>query len=165
VKYARLELERRFLLHEVPPGLDLADGWRIVDRYVDGTRLRLRRMERLDGSESVYKLAKKELPVDGDFSRVRITNIYLAAEEYLLLERLPAHELVKRRYKLRDGAGVYSVDVFDGDLAGLVLAETGFETEEELDAHVAPAFAAADVSRDERYTGAALAHGRLVQGR
>jgi CYTH domain-containing protein len=164
VKYARLELERRFLLHEELPGLDLADGWRIVDRYVDGTRLRLRRMDRLDGSESVYKLAKKELPVDGDFSRVTITNIYLTGDEYRLLERLAAHELAKRRYKLLDDDNLYSVDVFEGDLAGLVLAEISFETEEELDAHVPPAFAVADVSRDVRYTGAALAHGLVVSG-
>jgi CYTH domain-containing protein len=160
LKYAQVERERRFLLGGEPPGLDPADGWRIVDRYVDGTRLRLRRMERLDGTETVYKLAKKEVPRADDFSRVTITNIYLTADEHRLLESLPAHELAKRRYKLRDGDDLYSVDVFEGELAGLVLAEISFESDEELAAHAAPAFAVADVSRDERYTGAALAMGR-----
>jgi CYTH domain-containing protein len=157
-KYALMELERRFLLRDEPAPLDPAEAWRIHDRYVEGARLRLRRQDRLDGRESLYKLSKKEVPVAGDFSRVTIVSIYLAREEHTLLEGLlPGDDLTKRRYKLRDGAHVYSVDVFDGHLSGLVLAEINFETEEELDAHVPPAFAIADVSRDEGYTGAALA--------
>jgi len=156
-KYAKLELERRFLLREQPPDLDASDAWRILDRYIDGTRLRLRRMDRLEGAETVYKLSKKEVPDAGDFSRIAITTIYLTDEEYRRLEPLPARVLAKRRYKLRDGASVYSVDVFDGNLSGLVLAEISFDSEEEMAAHAVPPFAAAEVSRDESYTGAALA--------
>jgi CYTH domain-containing protein len=163
LKYARPELERRYLLREEPPRLE--NGWRIVDRYLEGTRLRLRRMDRLDGSETVFKLGKKELVAEGDFSRVTITNIYLTAGEHRLLESLPARELTKRRYKLLDGDDVYSVDVFEGPLAGLVVAEISFESEEAMAAHPSPAFAVAEVSRDERYTGAALAGAQVVPGR
>jgi CYTH domain-containing protein len=46
--------------------------------------------------------------------------------------------------------------VFLGTLRGLVLAETDFETDEELDAFPAPAFVHADVTRDELFTGARL---------
>ncbi|HEX8352956.1 MAG TPA: hypothetical protein VF611_08660, partial [Pyrinomonadaceae bacterium] len=52
---------------------------------------------------------------------------------------------------------LYSVDVFLGPLRGLVLAETDFETDEEMDAFPPPAFARLDVTRDELFTG-----GRLV---
>ena len=114
-------------------------------------------MDRLEGAETVYKLSKKEVPVAGDFSRIAITTIYLTVEEYGRLEPLPARELAKRRYKLRDGASVYSVDVFEGHLGGLVLAEISFESEEEMAAHAVPTFAVAEVSSDESYTGAALA--------
>ena len=35
-KYARIESERRFLLHDLPPNLDTADFSRITDRYWPG---------------------------------------------------------------------------------------------------------------------------------
>jgi hypothetical protein len=42
-KYARVEIERRFLLEGVPEGEDVLVVHEIDDRYLDGTRLRLRR--------------------------------------------------------------------------------------------------------------------------
>src|SRR6266700_4019126 len=37
-------------------------GWRITDRYIENTRLRLRRMEPLGDGETVFKLGQKEVP-------------------------------------------------------------------------------------------------------
>jgi hypothetical protein len=61
VKYARIERERRFLLDGLP---DLAGArvLRITDRYVDGTRLRVRTVEE-DGCDVVRKLGQK-IPTD-----------------------------------------------------------------------------------------------------
>lgn len=39
-----------------PQGSGGDDGWGITDRYIIDTRLRLRRMEPLDGGETVFKL-------------------------------------------------------------------------------------------------------------
>jgi hypothetical protein len=52
-KYARLELERRFLLADVPAGTDEAGGRRIHDRYI---------ISRLVGAESEEELASHVLP-------------------------------------------------------------------------------------------------------
>jgi CYTH domain-containing protein len=149
-KYARFELERKFLLERVPEGLE--DDAAIYDRYIIGTRLRLRRAEHPDGRLE-YKLNQKESPSPPDYGLMTITSIYLTAPEYDVLAVLPAHELRKRRYH----AGRYSIDVFEGDLSGLVLAEAEFASEDEMRSHPVPEFAVRDVSNDVRYTGARLA--------
>jgi CYTH domain-containing protein len=157
-KYARVELERRFLVVRVPEGLTREEGWLITDRYIVNTRLRLRRMDPLASGEAVFKLGQKEAPYPSDFSRLTITNMYLSRDEYEVFGVLTANELRKRRYRLdRDGC-IYSVDVFEDHLAGLVLAEVGFDTIEEMDAHKQPPdFTLRDVSHDVRFTGAVLA--------
>jgi hypothetical protein len=157
-KYARIELERRFLLGRLPEGISRDDGWIITDRYLTRTRLRLRRMEPLGGGDTVFKLGQKEAPHPPDFSRAVLTNIYLSPQEYAALVHLPAHELRKRRYPFHWGDHLYVVDAFEGNLTGLVLAEIGFSTIEEMEAYSQlPDFALRDVSRDVRFTGGALA--------
>lgn len=157
-KYARYELENRFLLDRVPSGTRQDDGWLITDRYVIGTRLRLRRMEPLGGGENVFKLGQKNVPSPPDYSRVTITNIYLSPREHDILAALPANELRKRRHHLDHGDRVYGIDVFEKQLAGLILAEIGFATTDEWREHrLIPDFAVRDVSRDVRFTGGALA--------
>lgn len=82
-KYARLELERRFLVDKPPASVSRRDGWLIVDRYITGTELRLRRMEPFGVGETLYepvgrlKLAQKKTLAPPDYSRMTITNIYL----------------------------------------------------------------------------------------
>jgi CYTH domain-containing protein len=156
--YARWEFERRFLAAHLPAGAAVEDVWDVFDRYLEGSRLRLRRMDAIDGSETVFKLGKKEVPAPPDFSRMTITTIYLTREEYELLLPLPGLELRKRRHKIEEGGRLFSVDVFGGALAGLVLAETDFESAEGLEQQIElPEWIERDVSDDERLTGGALA--------
>ncbi len=75
-----------------------------------------------------------------------------------MLSVFEGNELRKNRYPYEHEGRLYSVDVFLGPLRGLVLAETDFETDEEMDAFPPPSFAHADVTRDELFTG-----GRLVE--
>jgi CYTH domain-containing protein len=149
-KYARFELERRWLLERLPEGADA--GSLILDRYIEGTRLRLRHAE---PPHEQFKLSQKEAPSPPDYARTVITTMYLSRKEYEILAALPAKELRKRRHHF----GRYSIDVFEGRLAGLVLAETEFASEEEMRAHPIPEFAVQDVSDDVRYTGGSLAYG------
>ncbi len=59
-KYARFELERRFVVGRVPEGIAADRGWSITDRYIENSRLRLRRMEPLHGGEPLFKFAQKQ---------------------------------------------------------------------------------------------------------
>jgi CYTH domain-containing protein len=157
-RYARVERERRYLLRELPPGLKLSDPHtQITDNYVTGTRLRLRKVRVPQTNEWMLKLTQKHAPTaPPDFSRTLITNIYLSPYEYEVLSVFEGNELRKNRYPYEHEGRLYSVDVFLGHLRGLVLAETDFDTDEELDSFPAPSFALLDVTREETFTGARL---------
>lgn len=156
-KYERVERERRFLLTELPEGFDLrADHAQITDNYITGTRLRLRKSRRVSTNEWTLKLTQKHAPRPPDFSRTLITSIYLNEYEYETLSVFEGNELRKNRYPFEHEGRKYSVDVFLGPLRGLVLAETDFETDEEMEAFAPPAFVFLEVTREEMFTGARL---------
>jgi CYTH domain-containing protein len=156
-KYARGEFERRFLLRELPEGLTVAHPHtQITDNYITGTRLRLRKVREPRANEWTLKLTQKFAPDPSDFSRTLVTNIYLTEYEYEVLSVFEANELRKNRYPFMYGGRRFTVDVFLGDLLGLLLAETEFEAEAEMRALEAPPFAAREVTGEEMFTGARL---------
>ena len=158
-KYARVERERRYLLQGLPPGLKLSDPHtQITDNYVTGTRLRLRKVRDPRTNEWTLELTQKHAPDAPDFSRTLVTNIYLSPYEYEVLSVFEGNEVRKNRYPYEHEGRKFSVDVFLGALHGLVLAETEFDTDEELRDFPLPPFAARDVTNDELFTG-----GRLVE--
>jgi CYTH domain-containing protein len=153
-KYARVEYERRFWLARTPEELDQAGYDRIVDHYLEGTRLRLRRIESREGRVVALKLTQKYL--DGDTDQATITNFYLDEREYALLARLGGRELIKRRYRYHRQASHYSIDVFEGPLAGLILAEAEAPTEAALAAVKPPPNTIREVTADRSFTGGYL---------
>ena len=156
-KYARVERERRYLLQDLPDGLTRADPHlQITDNYVTGTRLRIRKVRDPRSNKWIVKFTQKFAPNPGDFSRTVITNIYLNALEAETLAVFDANEIRKNRYSFEFDGRKFSVDMFLGDLFGLVLAETSFETDEALDSFAKPAFAIADVTNNELFTGGKL---------
>ena len=60
-KYARIERERRFLLAGRPPPMAVTGRHRITDRYLPGTRLRLRRIDNLHSGDREFKLDRKSV--------------------------------------------------------------------------------------------------------
>lgn len=147
--YARVEQERRWRLAALPDGL--ADGRHVVDRYVDGTRLRLRRVSA--GDRVVWKLGQKVRPDPADPSVVRVTSTYLDEAEAAVLSALPAAVVEKTRWR----RGRLVVDVFAGRLAGLVLAEVEVEDLAADVPEVADLTGAVEVTADDRFSGGALA--------
>ena len=152
-KYARVERERRFLLAQLPPGAVVVRVAQITDRYLTGTRLRLRRMQHADTGACEYKFTQK-IPADRPGpTQGLITNTYLDQGEYDLLATLPALVLSKTRLSVSP----MGIDVFDGPLTGLVLAEAEFTTDAEAAGFVPPSYCLAEVTTDARFTGGRLA--------
>jgi CYTH domain-containing protein len=84
-KYARTEIERRFLLDGVPDGAEVLKTVDIDDRYLDGARLRLRRQAERGGS-TIVKLTQK-LPRPGPHGlQGEITTIYVSEVEFASLD-------------------------------------------------------------------------------
>ena len=158
-KYARIERERRYLLQDLPEGLSRADHHlQITDNYITGTRLRLRKVRDPQTNKWIVKFTQKFPPNPADLSRTFITNTYLNHHEADALSVFEANEIRKNRYYFDWEDHRFSVDMFLGDLFGLVLAEVGFETDDELDNFRMPPFAVADVTNHELFTGGRLCH-------
>ncbi|MFE7869619.1 hypothetical protein ACFUYE_04635 [Micromonospora humida] len=153
-KYARVERERRFLLAGPPPPATVTAGRRITDRYLDGTRLRLRRDESLASGACELKLTQKVPAQRPGHVQGLITNMYLSPAEYELLARLPAATLGKTRLSVPP----LGIDVFDPPLHGLVLAEAEFTTDEAAHSFLPPPQVVAEVTDDVRFTGGSLVH-------
>jgi CYTH domain-containing protein len=157
-KYARIERERKFLLDRYPGDLtSAAPHVQITDNYLTGTRLRLRKIRDPKTNKWTLKFTQKFAPNSQDLSRTMITNVYLNAHEYNMLSVFEANEIRKNRYRFEHHGRHYGIDVFLGDLMGLILAEISFETDDELEKLQPPPFAVAEVTNAELFTGAKLA--------
>ena len=157
--YTAVERERRWLCHAVPRELELRTE-RITDLYVEGARLRLREARPLSGAPAILRLSRKG-DVDG---RTRlVTSIYLTEPEFALLAAsLPGRRVRKLRHRLpRQDGVVLMVDEFEDELAGLLLVEAEFKSDERMAAFVPPPFAGREITDDTRFTGAALARDGL----
>jgi CYTH domain-containing protein len=150
-KYARVERERRFLLASPPPSA-ITDSRRITDRYLPGTRLRLRRVDYSNGEAPEFKFTQKVPANRLGHVQGLITSTYLSAAEYDLLATLPAEVLSKTRLIIPP----LSIDVFDPPLHGLVLADVEFTTDDAAKSFPEPPEAIAEVTDDARFTGGNL---------
>src|SRR5215211_7716293 len=156
-KYARIERERRYLLRDLPEGMSRADPHlQITDNYVTGSRLRIRKVREPRTNKWTVKFTQKYAPDPNDLSRTIITNTYLNAYEAEVLSIFNSNEIRKNRYPFEFEGRRFSVDMFLGDLFGLVLAEVSFETDEELDSFPTPPFALADVTKEPLFSGGRL---------
>lgn len=157
-KYARVEVESRYLVTSLPPGLmDSQAGWQIIDRYLPNTRLRLRRMQSLSTGEEVYKLTQKYRAGAQNASEAIITNIYLSEAEFRLFDSLDARILTKKRYPWPLPPLSLSIDIFEGHRQGLILAELEWQEISKPFDLVMPPFLGRDVTEDPFFTGGALA--------
>lgn len=149
LKYAVVERERRFIIATLPE--DVTTSAEIVDRYVIGTRLRLREVREDDGTV-IRKLTHK-VRLGAGPSEVACTNFYLDDTEWSLLAALPATCLRKRRHIVRRDGLVVAIDEHED---GTLIAE--------IDDHDTPSDLVPewlevvdDVSGDEAWTGVSLA--------
>ena len=157
-KYARVERERRYLLRDLPEGMTRADPHlQITDNYMTGSSLRLRKVREPRTNKWTVKFTQKFAPNPDDLSRTIITNTYLNALEAEVLSPIfNSNEIRKNRYPFEFDGRAFSIDMFLGDLFGLVLAETSFETDEELDNFPTPPFALVDVTNEPLFSGGRL---------
>lgn len=151
-RYAHVEREQRWVASEIPP--QARHPIAIVDVYLTGTRLRLRRMQA--GEDVVLKLAQKVRPQPQSPELVKLTNMYLTQREYDTIARLGGAELRKTRWRMLVEGRRGAVDRFEGRLEGLVLVEVELDPDEPRLPR--PAFAGADVTDDDRFSGGYLAH-------
>jgi len=155
-KYARWENERRFLVREGDAGfLSGKPYFRLIeDRYLSCGRLRLRKLSDFETGAVIHKLTKK-YPSESALSQP-IVSLFLSEGEHAALQALPGADLLKRRYYDEVDGRVFSVDVFEGTLAGLLLCSIETDTLEELERVTVPRYAGPDLTHDPFYCGGRL---------
>ena len=154
-KYAKMERERRFLLAELPPGVDPDDYLLFEDLYIADSGLRLRRATDPSGKVVEMKLGQKRIPTPPLPSHRITTSLYLDAAEYALLDRLDGRRLEKRRHAFPWKGVEYGVAVFLGPLAGLILAEAEADSDGALAALPELSGAPLEVTDDPLFRGGA----------
>jgi len=110
------------------------------------------RIRRRDGSATLT------IKAGGGRSRVE-EELEIAGERFERLWPLTAgRRIEKRRYEIPAGDGLtVELDVYAGDLDGLVTAEVEFASEEAAQAFAAPDWLGSDVTDDPRYKNQRLA--------
>jgi len=153
-KYSILENERRWIVEtEFRKTLNDKPFKLIQDRYFKEGRLRLRSITDSVTSAKEFKLCKKYGPSGNSEP---IVNIYLTQEEYLALSKIPANEITKKRFRVLENGSYFNVDVFEGNLEGLIICEIEAEDIIKLNFILEPSFVKAEVTTNPFFTGGAL---------
>jgi adenylate cyclase len=145
------EIERKFLLDRPPPVIDDHTPTRIEQGYLavtDDVEVRVR-----------SRAGDRVLTVKGGRGLIRReVSIPLTPAQFdELWELTTGFRLTKRRWVIPQDAVQLEIDVFDGDLEGLAIAEVEFPSEEASAAFVAPDWFGREVTNDSRYRNAGLA--------
>jgi CYTH domain-containing protein len=148
-----VEIERKFVLAEPPPGLEQHPHTRVEQGYValdpNGTEVRVRR--RGDDRTLTIKSGSGLFRTEEEAS--------LEGPRFDALWPLTdGRRVVKTRYlvPLEDGLTA-EVDVYDDALRGLVTAEVEFDSEPASEAFAPPEWLGTEVTGDKRYANRALA--------
>ena len=121
-KYAKQEVERKFLLKKIPD--HSVFHLKITDYYIKDSTLRLRKTEDKRGVN--YKLGQKFRINKSSPMRIMHTSLYLSKYEYDLLSSLPSNTIEKTRLHYKLNQYTMAIDVFEGSLEGLIIGEVDF---------------------------------------
>ncbi len=151
-KTAQSELHRLFLIESLPEPLTPASRHlQIFDRYIEGTRIRLRRIRDPYSNEWNRILQKRVTSAAG--AEVKLSEVHLDESEFSILDRLAGPELRKNRYFYEFDLVGFSFDVFLGPLKGITLARAEFEALDKANDFSPPVFSVIEVTNEPFFSG------------
>lgn len=138
-----MEIERKFLIKEMPENLDAYPCRHIEQGYLcTGPVVRIRKDN--EKYELTYKA--KGMMVREEY------NLPLTEQSYLhLKDKIDGRLIKKTRYMIPYESYTIELDVFEGDLAPLTLAEVEFTSEAEANSFLAPDWFGDDVTFEPLY--------------
>ncbi|MFG6384112.1 MAG: CYTH domain-containing protein [Lachnospiraceae bacterium] len=139
-----MEIERKFLIKSLPDNLESYSFHQMEQGYLcTEPVVRIRRQD-----ETYYLTYKsKGLMMREEY------NLPLTKEAYLhLLPKIDGLLIVKKRYLIPLSSGLtVELDIFEGELAPLILAEVEFQTEEEANAFIPLEWFEQEVTHSVKY--------------
>lgn len=146
------EIERKFLVNEIPedlykyPSSHLSQGY--LDAADDGTEVRIRRSE-----DRFFKTVKSGHGLE----RKEIETV-IGSEVYDgLWPETAGMRIEKRRYEVPYEGHIIELDIYLGDLAGLIVAEVEFDSVEASERFIPPSWFGKEVTNDPGYKNRNLA--------
>jgi CYTH domain-containing protein len=151
MKDPHLEIERKFLVREMPPGFErlsrreIEQGYLIVGKKA---HLRLRRSGR-----QYYLTYKRDAKVGREEREMKLT----AKQFALLWPATKGARLTKTRYNAPWKKRTIEIDIYRGSHAGLVVAEVEFPDARTAEKFQPPPWLGAEVTGVRRYSNVGLA--------
>lgn len=150
------EIERKWTIPEIPTNLHEFAHKRIRQGYVaideQGTEVRLR------DKEGAYTLTVKS---KGDLVRGEFETPISADQFNILWGTTEGKRVEKTRYSIPSGNNIIELDVYEGDLAGLVTAEVEFTSVKDAYQFEVPHWFGDDVTENSAYKNQNLAQAGL----
>ncbi len=154
-----MEIERKYLIKKLPDLSEAFDVRKIEQAYLaDKPTLRIRKMN--DEYIMTYKNHRKTDSTGLETVAAVNEEIEIPIPQSIyehLLQKKIGHTVKKTRYLFRlDGEHKIELDVFEGRLQGLVMAEVEFTDVPDANSFTPPAWFGKEVSEDKSYTNKSL---------
>jgi len=149
-----IELERTFLLKNIPAGLEKCKSIEIIDIYIPKSArhpvLRIRK------KGDVFEITKKYPLVEKDSSEQGEYSISLTKEEFEEFSKIKGKRFRKDRYFYLFNGKTAEIDIYLDDLQGLGVVDFEFSSRQEKDSFRIPDFCLVDVTQEEVFAGGLL---------
>lgn len=146
------EIERKFLVSELPPGIEGYPYNEIIQGYLrisdDGTEQRVRKK----GTRFLHTIKSGEGLIREE------TEQEISEEQFnKLWPKTEGKRIYKTRYDIEYENFLIELDVYSDELEGLIVAEVEFESEAQSSSFVPPKWFGTEITHDERYKNKNLA--------
>jgi len=151
------EIERKFLIASDDWRREAREGRRFQQAIVFSEGPRTLRVRISAGKHATLTI---KVGIDGStMSRHEFEYQVPVADAEELLALANGNTISKTRYEVSHGDHVWEIDVYDGKLEGLVVAEVEMKSEDEKP--LLPAWLGRELTGDKRFSNQALAQGSL----
>ena len=154
-----MEIERKYLVNELPANLDTYPHVEIEQGYLcTSPTLRIRRM----GDAFILTVKEKQRNASSAIVN-REEEFALTADKFNLLKsKCDGCMVCKTRYRIPVGEYTAELDIFHGCHHGLLLVEVEFPDTAAADCFTPPSWFGPDVSADPRYRNSYLSRNTLT---
>lgn len=147
------EIERKFLLEEIPHDLETFKRYLITQNYlvVGLEEIRIREKENITNNEIEYTLCIKR---GEGLEREEITHV-ISSETYQKLASISSTKpIIKKRLTSENEGLLFEIDVYENQ--SLIVVEVEFESVEEANHFIPPNWFGEEVTLDQRYKNQSL---------
>jgi len=149
-----IELEKTYLIKEIPHDLVTYPSKEIIDIYIPKEHPHPALRIRKNGNK--FEITRKQVINEEDKGQLKEETILIPEEEFNALKKTEGKRVHKIRYYYNYNGRTAEIDVFLGPLKGLIVVDFEFDSVEEKNAFQIPDFCLADVTQEEFIAGGML---------